>query len=450
MNKLIKNTVYEVLTPNGFVPFDSLRKTKNKLIQFTLNSGKTIKVTPKHRFTVDNIDVFAEDLYVGDRLDTLDGLEYIDDIQYINNIETVYDLMNVDNGSTYYTNNIVSHNSFLSSKTPKLISEKLLQKFRMFLDEHEGFGKDITLDMYESKEFKIRIYHKFREDRTYLISVDVGEGVGKDFSVCYVWDVTDMTNIIMCAKFSDNTIATNEFAYVISRIYRMYGQAWLAIESNSIGKSVIDLLIQLYNCENHVMMNKGGPGIFSHAQSKSKACRFVKNLLGNPDVNVNLYDDALIDEMDFFVQKNTAKHILFNAIPGKHDDHIMTFIWGLYVLNEKDISNYFSIMQFMKTAIGETLPLYLSSLINPINPNIDTSNLLDLEWRKQKEEVNKYIQIKLKTQKPNKLDYFDKKPRATGVLGMMEREELLEDYGISRNNTNSQLIGYFGGMNEEW
>lgn len=348
-------------------------------------------------------------------------------------------------------------NSFLSSSTPKLINDRLMKKFRIFLDEHEDFGKFIHLDMYRNiendveKEFKIRIYHEYRENRSYLISFDVGEGVGKDSSVAYVWDVTDMSNILMCAKFSDNKTATNEFAYILSKLYHFYGRPWLAGEANSIGKSVIDLLINLYHVENHVMMNKGGSGIFSHAQSKSKACRFAKNLMGNPEVDIKLYDTTLIDEMEWFVQKDTSKHVLFEALPGKHDDHMMALIWALYVLNEKDIENYFSIMQYSKTLIGETLPLYLQSLVNPVEINFDTLSILDLDWRKQKQSEDKYINNKVKEHIPNKLEYFQNKPRSTGVLGMMERTEMMEDAGIESISSNAgEMLGYFGGMEMEW
>lgn len=348
-------------------------------------------------------------------------------------------------------------NSFLSSSTPKLISDKLMKKFRIFLDDHEDFGKWIHLDMYKNvekkvdKEFKIRVYHEYRENRSYLISFDVGEGVGKDSSVAYVWDVTDMTNIIMCAMFSDNKTATNEFAYIISKMYHFYGRCWVAGESNSIGKSVIDLLANLYNVENQVIMNKGGYGVFSHAQTKSKACRFAKNLLGNPYVDIKLYDSALIDEMEWFVQKDTSKHILFEALNGKHDDHMMALIWGLYVLNDQDIENYYSIMQYKQTDIGETLPMYLQSLVNPVEVDLDTISILDADWRKQKEEENKYIQQRIKDNTPRKLEYFQGKPRSTGVLGMMERAELIEDAGIENiGNNGVEMLGYFGGIDMEW
>ena len=334
-------------------------------------------------------------------------------------------------------------NSFLSSSTPKLISDKLIQEFRTFAEDHEDFGRDISLEVYQNKEFKYTVYHEHMVDRSYLISFDVGNGVGVDASVAYVFDVTDMSNIVQCAKFSDNKVATNEFSYIVYKMYEHYGRCWIAGEANSIGKSVFDLLIQLYGVENFVSMNKGKPGILSHAQIKSKACRFVKNLLSNPSVSIKLYDENLINEMEWFVQKDTVKHVLYHALQGKHDDHMLSFIWGLYTLNDYDIENYFSILQYVKTPIGETLPLYIQSLLNTREVNTDTVSILDLAWRKQKEKDDEELMKNRALSKP-KLEYFDKKPTQPGILGKMELLEKQED-GLSDG-----LSFFIGGHYDEW
>ena len=272
------------------------------------------------------------------------------------------------------------------------------------------------------------MYHPHQENRSYLLSFDTSDGVGKDASVAYVWDITDVSNIIQCASYSDNNTATNEFAYVVNEMQKAYGRPWIAGEANSIGKSVLDLLRQLYHVENFVSMNKGAIGIFSHAQIKSKACRFVKNLLNNPNVNINIYHRELIDEMDWFVQKDTAKHILYSALPTKHDDHIMTMIWGLYVLNDQDISNYYTTLKFMRTELGESIPLYIQSTLNASEVDTNTRSLLDAEWRKQKKDDSKYInERKAEILKNKVVEYFDRPLVQSGVLGMMDAMDLEDD-----------------------
>jgi hypothetical protein len=48
------------------------------------------------------------------------------------------------------------------------------------------------------------MWHEFDPQRTYVASGDVGEGGGGDYSVLYVWDITDLSNITMCLKFESN------------------------------------------------------------------------------------------------------------------------------------------------------------------------------------------------------------------------------------------------------
>lgn len=333
---------------------------------------------------------------------------------------------------------------FLSSKTPKLVNEKNIQKFNLFLDEHKEIGKKKSIESKNSKkEFEYIVYHEYRKDRTYLLSFDVGDGVGQDSSVCYVWDVTDLSNIIQCAKYSSNISPTEDFAYIIYHIHKDYNKPWVAGEANSIGQSVIKLLqSELYNVENFVSMNKGRAGILSHAQIKSKACRFVKNLIEKNVVDIKLYDEELIKEMDFFVKKDTVKHVLYEAVKGKHDDHMMAMIWAMYVLNDNDIENYFKIISYMTTSLGNDIPHHLQSLLHDNILYTDTRNMLDIEYQKESEKEYKYIKQheQLEKQYQNQ-DYFEKNTNG-GIIRMMEKMDELDD-GMG-------MVDFMAFETEEW
>lgn len=46
-----------------------------------------------------------------------------------------------------------------------------------------------------------------------------------------------------------------------------------------------------------------------------------------------LYDKDLIDEFETFVKKeNKGVHMIYQAIPPAHDDHVMAWIWACYGL----------------------------------------------------------------------------------------------------------------------
>ena len=86
------------------------------------------------------------------------------------------------------------------------------------------------------------MWHEFKANRTYLASADIAEGIGGDSSVLYVWDVTDLSNIIMCARFSSNVTSLVQFAYVASKILALYNNPWLAAERNGVSAGMLDSL----------------------------------------------------------------------------------------------------------------------------------------------------------------------------------------------------------------
>lgn len=65
-----------------------------------------------------------------------------------------------------------------------------------------------------TKAYKFRMFDMFNPERAYLVTSDVAEGIGKDSSVLYVWDVTDLSDIRLVLRFSDNTVSILEFAYI--------------------------------------------------------------------------------------------------------------------------------------------------------------------------------------------------------------------------------------------
>lgn len=86
------------------------------------------------------------------------------------------------------------------------------------------------------------MWHEFDPKKTYLASGDVAEGVGGDSSVLYVWDVTDLGNIIQCAKFDSNQISPIEFAFVTVKVLSLYNNPYYVCERNGIGSGYLDAM----------------------------------------------------------------------------------------------------------------------------------------------------------------------------------------------------------------
>jgi len=104
---------WEVETPSGWQSFSGIAKTiKYTEWVVTTESGKFLICADKHIFIDKNWnEIFCDELIVGDYIQTSTGIDKISSIEITSDESNMYDLLNVQNGSIYYTNNIVSHNS---------------------------------------------------------------------------------------------------------------------------------------------------------------------------------------------------------------------------------------------------------------------------------------------------------------------------------------------------
>jgi len=106
----IKNTEYEILTPNGWEDFEGiyLNENANKSSQkLTLADGTFITATDQHRFFDNGKEVAVESLKVGDYLDTIKGRQKIIKIDSCILLDT-YEIFNATN-HVIIANNIHSH-----------------------------------------------------------------------------------------------------------------------------------------------------------------------------------------------------------------------------------------------------------------------------------------------------------------------------------------------------
>lgn len=138
------------------------------------------------------------------------------------------------------------NNEFLDDVTTvKLISDETSDRYRIQLTEFKQKkihqGKILFVTAKDGKKtYPFTMYHDFDPSRTYLASGDVAEGVKKDSSVLYIWDITDTSNIRMCCKFSENDVSILEFAYVAKEILALYANPFIACESNGISLGFIE------------------------------------------------------------------------------------------------------------------------------------------------------------------------------------------------------------------
>jgi len=284
-------------------------------------------------------------------------------------------------------------NNFLSSVWKKLISDDIIMKLRKKKNECNIEAKNLPVNDTEANcSFTYTQYYEFDPRRTYLAAGDSSEGTGGDASVLYIFDITKFNDVKMCAKFSQNNVSTTEFAYVIYHICKKYYNPWLAIERNTTGGAVLDALCTtVYTYENVICMNKHRkPGIMSHMQIKQKACLWIRELFSTEDFEIEIHDEKCINEMDTFIKKDTAQHVVYSALVKKHDDHIMTLIWAMYILTTEILQKYYNIVDWQTTSIGKQLPGHITPTLTY---KISEKQYKEMIENKQEVDLGSFVKI---------------------------------------------------------
>lgn len=177
------------------------------------------------------------------------------------------------------------------------------------------------------------VYEKPIPNHTYVISVDVAEGQGLDYSCFSVIDVTQLP-YRQVAKYRNNMIAPLLYPTVIYQWAREYNEAFVLVEINSIGLQVADILYNDFTYENLIRIKnvpktgqkmtpgskKTNLGLKQSVQTKKVGCANLKALVESDKLVIT--DAETISEFTTFVINKSS----YAAEPGKNDDLTMTLV----------------------------------------------------------------------------------------------------------------------------
>ena len=412
-----KNTLYEILTPNGWEDFDSIFKNEkaNKASKkIILENGMVITATNDHKFFVNGVETKTCDLVISMKIDTRYGSVRIKTLTDVF-LEDTYEIYNATN-HVIYANGIHSHqcdefaflkpkiadefwNSILPSlsaggangsqiiitSTPNGSENKFAQIWFNAVSGRNTFkaidikneevpnrGEDFKKKMLETmsqdqydQEFNgffisssgTLITSRFLEslrpinpissndsldyfkrvnNRRLAIAVDVGTGVGSDFSVVQIFDLDTLEQV---AEYRNNTLTTTEFSKRFIKILEELsvkgaGEMYYSIEANSIGQGVINLLRistskVLNTCENVIERKQAKHGgMLTTTKSKMKGCMKFKDLIEKEQMTI--HSRNLLSELKFFVQSGAS----FKAETGMTDDLVMGCVVMVNMLAE--------------------------------------------------------------------------------------------------------------------
>lgn len=208
--------------------------------------------------------------------------------------------------------------------------------------------------------FGITIYKDVQKGHAYILGGDVSEGIGLDYSVAKIFDITDVQHVEEVASFDSNTISGTLFGYVMAKMARKYNDAYVACERNGVSAVAIDALWKTFEYDNIVDIgsNKYAIGIFSNHSTKLDACLFFRDYLADPDNDLVLQDGQTILELQRF-EKLKAKSMTTYAASTGHDDKVMSLIWAMYVLKPDILENYYTVLSYRKNRFGIETPARL-------------------------------------------------------------------------------------------
>jgi len=193
-----------------------------------------------------------------------------------------------------------------------------------------------------------KIWEEYDEEKTYVAGVDTGEGVGQDYSVIQIMDITDLADIKQVATYRNNEIPPAEFSTKCYNILKNWGSPLALVERNNCGAQVVDRLIYDFGYErmvNYGMQRshrrKAMLGVVSHTNVKYKAVLNERYWINDIRV-VTIKDIQCLKEFKDFMRYTNG---IWKAAPGKNDDMVMAMIFALLILERELTENYFEILE---------------------------------------------------------------------------------------------------------
>lgn len=314
-----KNNAFEILSPSGWSNFEGIRKvSRNGAVSVETIKNKKLTGTFEHLVHDGNSFKELSSLNVGDSIGNDDK---ITSIVASDKNHDFFDAINVAKGQEYFTNDILSHNcQFLGSSGTLIAGWKLQQ-----MEPMEPIADRANLAQFE----------KPTEGHVYVISADVSEGRGLDYSAFHVIDVTSIP-YKQVAIFHDNMITPYDYGEVIYQTARSYNNAYILIETNGIGQQVSDTIYFDFEYEYLFVTEAAGRlgrkissgfgakvdrGVKTTKTVKATGCAITKLLIEQDKLIIN--DQETIFELSTFSRGDKKS---YEAEEGKHDDLVMGIV----------------------------------------------------------------------------------------------------------------------------
>lgn len=201
------------------------------------------------------------------------------------------------------------------------------------------------LDSEEPQAVKYKGFFKQYEmphfSKKYVACVDVSHGVGLDYSVITILDVSREDKYKVVAIYRDNKTTHTVLANLVNAVCSMYNQATVIIENNDMGSLVAYQLNEMnypnmYNADS--FEDQGGKdrlGVRTTTTTKRIGCNNLKNLIENQKLDIP--DEDTIREFSNFAK--TKKGTSYEAKYG-NDDLVMTLVMFAWAVKQNNFIEF--------------------------------------------------------------------------------------------------------------
>lgn len=324
---------YLIKTPSGYESFKGVqKKIVDSLYNITFVDDSHIKCSGNHVFLTDVGFKKANELTLDNTLSN----KTIKTIVYEYGSFEVFDPVGVDKHYTYYSNGIVSHNTFFLGSSNTLISGQKLQTihYRDAISEHDH------LKIYEYPVTEDG--DEILKSHLYCITVDPSEGRNMDSCAFSVFDISE-TPYRQVAAYKNPAIPILLFPTIIYNAARLYNDAYVLIEVNN-NPQVADQLHHELEYENLMKVFTGNKkpqqlsagfargiqmGLKMSPQVKRIGCSNLKTLIESDKLVVNDFDTY--SELTTFVANKNS----FSAEEGANDDLVMSLVIFAWASTQK-------------------------------------------------------------------------------------------------------------------
>lgn len=212
---------------------------------------------------------------------------------------------------------------FISSDRT-LIDSMILQQIEA---ENEKLGVEPVFEINGQVFWK-----RIQKNSTYVVGVDVSEGLGEDYSVIEVFEFPSMVQV---SEYRTNeTSPVNLYGDIknLLRYLDIYGgEIYWSLENNGIGQSIIALYEADENPPEAYFVSESGKdkkGFFTSGKSKPKSCLMLKEMVMSRSIKIA--SPTLLSELKSFVRRGGS----YGAQKGATDDCVAATLIVLRIVEE--------------------------------------------------------------------------------------------------------------------